>query len=101
MRCCDSSGRKTGAYPFWGRRAAIRRKPGTDTKFPARFAGNWLSVPGFAPRETLRLAVSPKTVKHPPNSAFKCPVVKRVMPTFQVETPQRRYAAIVEIGRHV
>ena len=28
------------------------RKPGTDTKFPAQFAGNWLSVPGFAPRET-------------------------------------------------
>ena len=22
-----------------------RRKPGTDTKFPAQFAGNWLSVP--------------------------------------------------------
>src|ERR1035441_7042641 len=29
----------------------MRRKPGTDTKFPAQFAGNWLSVPGFAPRE--------------------------------------------------
>src|ERR1017187_5290856 len=28
---------------------AIRRKPGTDTKIPAQFAGNWLSVPGFAP----------------------------------------------------
>jgi hypothetical protein len=40
--------------------AEMRRKPGTDTKFPARFAGNWLSVPGFAPRETLRLAVSPQ-----------------------------------------
>src|ERR1019366_2332132 len=25
------------------------RKPGTDTKFPAQFAGNWLSGPGFAP----------------------------------------------------
>src|ERR1017187_10612464 len=23
-------------------------KPGTDTKFPAQFAENWLSVPGFA-----------------------------------------------------
>src|ERR1035438_2467476 len=22
----------------------MRRKPGTDTKFPAQFAGNWLSV---------------------------------------------------------
>ena len=30
----------------------MRRKPGTDTKVPAQFAGNWLSVPGFAPRET-------------------------------------------------
>src|ERR1017187_370305 len=30
------------------------RKPGTDTKFPAHFAGNLLSVPGFAPRDTLR-----------------------------------------------
>jgi hypothetical protein len=33
--------------------ALIRRKPGTDTKFPAQFAGNWLSVPGFAPRHIL------------------------------------------------
>src|ERR1039457_2281244 len=31
----------------------MRRKPGTDTRFPAQFAGNWLSVPGFAPRDTL------------------------------------------------
>src|ERR1039457_6980767 len=23
----------------------------TDTEFPAQFAGNWLSVPGFAPRD--------------------------------------------------
>src|ERR1017187_2053254 len=36
--------------------AAIRRKLGTDTEFPAQFAGNWLSVPGFAQRETLRWA---------------------------------------------
>src|ERR1019366_9502776 len=36
-----------------GKRAAIRRKPGTDTKFPAQFAGNWLSVPGFASQEML------------------------------------------------
>ena len=35
-------------------RLAVRRKPGTDTKFPAHFAGNWLSVPGFAPWELLR-----------------------------------------------
>src|ERR1035438_8280543 len=40
----DSSGRY--------RAGAIRRKPGTDTKFPAQFAGNWLSVPGFAPINT-------------------------------------------------
>jgi hypothetical protein len=39
---------------------AGHRKPGTDTKFLAQFAGNWLSVPGFALRETLRLAVSPQ-----------------------------------------
>src|ERR1017187_4968346 len=38
----------------------MRRKPGTDTKFPAQFAGNWLSVPGLALRETLRLSVSPE-----------------------------------------
>ena len=34
-----------------------RRKPGTDrtdTKFPAHFAGNWLSVPGFAPQGQFR-----------------------------------------------
>ena len=31
----------------------MRRKPGTDTKFPAQSAGNWLSVPGFAPRDML------------------------------------------------
>ena len=37
---------------------AGHRKPGTDTKFLAQFAGNWLSVPGFAPRETLPWAVS-------------------------------------------
>jgi hypothetical protein len=30
----------------------MSRKPGTDTEFPAHFAGNWLSVPGFAPRDT-------------------------------------------------
>jgi hypothetical protein len=38
----------------------MRGKPGTDTGFPAQFAGNWLSVPGFVPRETLHLAVSPQ-----------------------------------------
>src|ERR1035441_117707 len=30
--------------------AAIRRKPGTATLFPAPFAGNRVTVPGFAPR---------------------------------------------------
>src|ERR1017187_2843510 len=34
-----------------------RRKPGTDTKFPAQFAGNWLSVPGFASRNTTASAI--------------------------------------------
>src|ERR1017187_2238298 len=43
----------------------MRRKPGTDTKFPAHFAGNWLSVPGFAPRDMLAVRCAPKTVKHP------------------------------------
>ncbi|MGC2475779.1 MAG: hypothetical protein WA485_15670, partial [Candidatus Sulfotelmatobacter sp.] len=28
----------------FGGGGAIRRKPGTDTKFPVQFAGNWLSV---------------------------------------------------------
>src|ERR1035438_4298655 len=45
-----------------------RRKPGTDTQFPARFAGNWLSVPGFAPRDTpplvLRLGDVGRTLEH-------------------------------------
>src|ERR1035438_9851500 len=31
---------------LFGGAGQIRRKPGTDTKFPAQFAGNWLSVPG-------------------------------------------------------
>src|ERR1039458_9771388 len=43
----------------------MRRKPGTDTKFPAQFAGNWLSVPGFAPRDMLPVRRAPKMVKHP------------------------------------
>jgi hypothetical protein len=29
---------------FGGRWAEMRCKPGTDTEFPAQFAGNWLSV---------------------------------------------------------
>ena len=43
----------------------MRRKPGTDTKFPAQFAGNWLSAPGFAPRDMLPVRRAPKTAKHP------------------------------------
>src|ERR1035438_7771980 len=46
----------------------MRRKPGTDTKFPAHFAGNWLSVPGFAPRDMLPVRCAPQTVKHPSTS---------------------------------
>src|ERR1019366_8986060 len=53
-------GRASGAAsPGWSRfraflcchsnRYPVRRKPGTDTKFPAQFAGNWLSVPGVCP----------------------------------------------------
>jgi hypothetical protein len=41
------------------------RKPGTDTEFPAQFAGNWLSVPGFAHGKRCAQIVFPKTVKHP------------------------------------
>src|ERR1035441_7892843 len=37
------------------------RKPGTDTKLPARFAGNWLSVPGFAPRDMLARSSCPQS----------------------------------------
>ena len=44
--------------------SACCRKPGTDTKFPAQFAGNWLSVPGFAPWDMLPVRRAPKTVKH-------------------------------------
>jgi hypothetical protein len=40
--------------------AEMRRKPGTDTEFPAQFAGNWLSVPGFAPRDMLPVRRAPK-----------------------------------------
>src|ERR1022692_2960905 len=50
---------------FGGRRAAIRRKPGTDTKFPAQFAGNWLSVPGFALRNMLPVRCAPKRSSTP------------------------------------
>ena len=38
----------------------MRRKPGTDTKFPAQFAGNWLSVPGFARGICCMFVVPPK-----------------------------------------
>src|ERR1035441_3631381 len=62
----------------------MRRKPGTDTEFPAQFAGNWLSVPGFArgiccpfvvpPKrsstQTFRFA--PKTEKERPSPAAPC-----------------------------
>src|ERR1035441_8422088 len=69
-------GRASGeASPNWSRfraflcchsnRYPVRRKPGTDTKFPAQFAGNWLSVPGFAPRERYTWLCLPKTVQHP------------------------------------
>src|ERR1019366_204542 len=59
-----------GPWPWYGALTASaleptnggeRRAKGTDTKFPAQFAGNWLSVPGFALRETPRLVVSLKT----------------------------------------
>jgi integrase len=43
-------------YPFTPAFSAAKLKK--PLAFPAQFAGNWLSVPGFALRETLRLAVS-------------------------------------------
>src|ERR1035438_6846618 len=47
-------------------------KPGTDTKFPAQFAGNWLSVPGFAPGSRpygdRRFSTPPKRAR--PSRAF-------------------------------
>ena len=43
---------------------AIHRKPGTDTEFPAQFAGNWL-YQGLPARSRCSLVLSPKTVKHP------------------------------------
>jgi hypothetical protein len=46
-------------------RQCVLCKPGTGTEFPAQFAGNWLPVPGLAPRDEFRARVSPKTVKHP------------------------------------
>src|ERR1035438_699407 len=42
----------------------MRRKPGTDTKFPAQFAGNWLSVPGFVRGVLLPVRLAPKTANH-------------------------------------
>src|ERR1035438_5068678 len=48
-----------------GRCAEVRRKPGTDTEFPAQFAGNWLSVPGFARGICCPFRCAPKTVEHP------------------------------------
>src|ERR1017187_5347237 len=62
----------------------MRRKPGTDTKFPAQFAGNWLSVPGFALRETLRLAVSPQSGYAPRPSPL------------DVELGKKRYRELLE-----
>jgi hypothetical protein len=66
----------------------MHRKPGTDTKFPAQFAGNWLSVPGFA-RAELTLSKMPVGVRAakrglPPIPAFGIgwlyPVCPRVCP---------------------
>src|ERR1035438_2403754 len=61
--------------------AAVRRKPGTDTKFPAQFAGNWLSVPGFALRDRLPFVVSPKPVaRSPPWTETGIPVMIATVP---------------------
>src|SRR5450755_611156 len=56
---------QTLSYPRPTFLAAKRRKPGTDTKFPVQFAGNWLSVPGFAPRATIPVRRVPKRLSTP------------------------------------
>src|ERR1019366_3652841 len=43
----------------------MRRKPGTDTKFQAHFAGNWLSVTGFARGICCPFVVPPKRLSTP------------------------------------
>jgi hypothetical protein len=47
----------------------MRRKPGTDTEFPAQFAGNWLSVPGFARGICCPFVVPPKPLSTPGGGA--------------------------------
>ena len=68
----------------------MRRKPGTDTKFPAQFAGNWLSVPGLAPRVTpLRGLVSAKPLITPEATARPAPragKIARVAPQPNLDT---------------
>ena len=43
-------GRGVWCLTALGRQREMRRKPGTDLNFRAQFAGNSVSVPGFAPR---------------------------------------------------
>ena len=56
-RCVASGTRSNRAYRFWGK--LVRRKPGTATGFRALFAGNPVTVPGFAQRDALRSALLP------------------------------------------
>jgi hypothetical protein len=69
-----------------GRWGKMRRKPGTDTKFPAQFAGNWLSVPGFAPGICCPSAVPPKRLstfpeRHPPATVEFIIIMRNPVPT--------------------
>src|ERR1019366_2891456 len=57
--------RAPGALPLWGEVSAIRRNPGTDSQFPAQFAGNWLSVQGLPHGKRYAWPCLPTTVKHP------------------------------------
>src|ERR1035441_8000621 len=71
----------------------MRRKPGTDTKFPAQFAGNWLSVPGFAPRDMLPVRRAPKRLS---TRACNAPVFL-LMPLAAIG----HWAALLRVVLHV
>ena len=49
-----------GCLTALGRQQEMLRKPGTDLHFRAQFAGNSVSVPGFAPWDELIARGSPQ-----------------------------------------
>jgi hypothetical protein len=77
----------------------MRRKPGTDTKFPAQFAGNWLSVPGFAPRDMQPVRRAPKTVKHPRRADLSAPATQSgitvISDALQLRSSQDRLYSVI------